>query len=105
MMGRHLSGLGGDANHLPGAGEPGRGWDGLVFAFQQPFPNLTWRMDMSLLYDLNGGYFFQPAVRYKPTGDWTIEAFANIIYADNNGSIFAPLEYSDDFTMRLTYLF
>ncbi len=105
MMGRHLSGLGGDFRHLPGGGEEDRGWDGLVFALQQPFPNLTWRMDMSLLVDLNGGYFFQPAVRYKPTGDWTIEAFANIIYADNNGSIFAPLEYSDDFTMRLTYLF
>ncbi|OUS14097.1 hypothetical protein A9Q89_01115 [Gammaproteobacteria bacterium 53_120_T64] len=105
MMGRHLSGLGGDRNHLPGGGEQDRGWDGFVFALQQPFPNLTWRLDMSLLYDLNGGYFFQPAVRYKPNGDWTIEAFANIIGADNNGSIFAPLEFSDDFTMRLTYLF
>ena len=105
MMGRHLSGLGGDVNHLPGGGEQDRGWDGLVFALQQPFPNLTWRMDMSLLVDLNGGYFFQPAARYKPNGDWTIEAFVNIIYADNNGSIFAPLEYSDDFSMRLTYLF
>ncbi|MBQ0721513.1 MAG: hypothetical protein KBT88_01200 [Gammaproteobacteria bacterium] len=105
MMGRHLSGLGGDKNHLPGGGEQDRGWDGFVFALQQPFPNLTWRMDMSLLYDLNGGFFFQPAVRYKPNGDWTIEAFANIIDASNNGSIFAPLEYSDDFTMRLTYLF
>ena len=105
MMGRHLSGLGGDFQHLPGGGEQDRGWDGLVFALQQPFPNLTWRMDMSLLVDLNGGYFFQPAVRYKPNGDWTIEAFANIIGADNNGSIFAPLEYSDDLTMRLTYLF
>ena len=105
MMGRHLSGLGGDINHLPGGGEQDRGWDALVFALQQPFPNLTWRMDMSLLVDLNGGFFFQPAVRYKPTGDWTIEAFVNIIDANNNGSIFAPLEYSDDFTMRLTYLF
>jgi len=105
LMGRHLSGLGGDINHLPGGGEQDRGWDALVFAFQQPFPNLTWRMDMSVLYDLNGGFFFQPAVRYKPSGDWTIEAFLNIIDADNNGSIFAPVEYSDDFTMRLTYLF
>ena len=105
LMGRHLSGLGGDINHLPGGGEQDRGWDALVFAFQQPFPGLTWRMDMSVLYDLNGGFFFQPAVRYKPNGDWTVEAFANIIDATNTGSIFAPLEYSDDFTMRLTYQF
>ena len=105
MLGRHLSGLGGDANNLPGSGEPGRGWDGLVFAVQQPFPNLTWRLDLSVLYDLNGGIFVQPAVRYKPTGEWTIEAFANIIDANNNGSIFAPMEFSDDLTVRLTYQF
>ena len=105
LMGRHLSGLGGDINHLPGGGEQDRGWDALVFAFQQPFPNLTWRMDMSVLYDLNGGFFFQPAVRYKPNSDWTVEAFANIIDATNSGSIFAPVEYADDFTMRLTYQF
>ncbi len=105
MLGRHLSGIGGDANHLPGNGEPGRGWDGLVFAVQQPFPNLTWRLDLSVLYDLNGGIFVQPAVRYKPTGDWTIEAFANIIDANNNGSIFAPMDFSDDVTVRLTYQF
>ena len=105
MLGRHLSGIGGDANHLPGNGETGRGWDGLVFALQQPFPNLTWRLDLSVLYDLNGGIFIQPAVRYKPTGDWTIEAFANIIDANNNGSIFAPMEFSDDLTVRLTYQF
>lgn len=105
MLGRHLSAIGGDANHLPGGGEEGRGWDGLVFAVQQPFPNLTWRLDLSVLYDLNGGIFVQPAVRYKPTGDWTIEAFANIIDANNNGSIFAPTEFSDDLTVRLTYQF
>ncbi len=105
MLGRHLSGLGGDANHLSGNGEPGRGWDGLVFAFQQPFPNLTWRADLSVLYDLNGGFMIQPAVRYKPSGDWTIEAFANFIDAKDNGSIFAPMEWSDDITVRLTYQF
>jgi hypothetical protein len=105
MLGRHLSGLGGDANHLPSGGESGRGWDGLVFALQQPFPNLTWRLYLSVLYDLNGGIFVQPAVRYKPSGDWTIEAFANIIDANNNGSIFAPMEFSDDLTVRLTYQF
>jgi len=105
MLGRHLSAIGGDANHLPGGGEEGRGWDGLVFALQQPFPNLTWRLDLSVLYDLNGGVFIQPAVRYKPNGDWTVEAFANIIDATNNGSIFAPMEFSDDLTVRLTYQF
>ncbi|MBV1930160.1 MAG: DUF1302 domain-containing protein [Porticoccaceae bacterium] len=105
LLGRHLSGLGGDANRLPGGGEDDRGWDGLVFAFQQPFPSLVWRVDMSVLYDLNGGVFIQPAVRYKPSNALTIEAFANLIDADNSGSIFAPMEWSDDVTVRLTYQF
>jgi len=105
LLGRHLSGLGGDINRLPGGGEDDRGWDGLVFAFQQPFPSLVWRADMSILYDLNGGIFIQPAVRYKPNEQWTVDAFVNIIDADNTGSVFAPLEWSDDVTVRLTYQF
>lgn len=105
LLGRHLSGLGGDATHLPGGGEEDRGWDGLVFAFQQPFPSLVWRVDMSVLYDLNGGVFIQPAVRYKPSNAVTVEGFVNLIDADNSGSIFAPMEWSDDVTVRLTYQF
>lgn len=40
MLGRHLSGLGGDVNHLPGNGEAGLGWDGLVLPFSNPSLNL-----------------------------------------------------------------
>lgn len=105
LLGRHLSGIGGNINRLPSGGEDDRGWDGLVFAFQQPFPNLVWRADLSVLYDLNGGFFIQPAVRYKPNEEWTVEAFVNVIDADNTGSVFAPLEWSDDVTVRLTYQF
>ena len=105
LLGRHLSGLGGDQYKAPSGGEESGGWDGLVFAFQQPLPNLTWRIDLSVLYDLNGGSFIQPAVRYKPSGDWTVEAFANFIDAKDNASIFAPTEWSDDFTVRITYQF
>ncbi len=105
LLGRHLSGLGGDEHHRPGGGEDDRGWDGLVFAFQQPLPNLTWRIDMSVLYDMGGGIFVQPAVRYKPSGAWTIEAFANFIDSKDNASIFATTDWSDDFTMRITYQF
>ncbi|MEH6543521.1 MAG: DUF1302 family protein [Porticoccaceae bacterium] len=105
MLGRHLSGLGGDATHRPGGGEDDRGWDGLVFAFQQPFPNLIWRADLSVLYDLNGGLFVQPAVRYKPSGTWAIEAFANFIDSKDNASIFAGSDWSDDVTLRVTYQF
>ncbi len=105
MLGRHLSGLGGTEFKSVKGGEDNHGWDGLVFAFQQPFPNLVWRADMSVLWDLNGGLFIQPAVRYKPNGEWTIEAFANIIDSKDNASIFSTTDWADDFTVRLTYQF
>lgn len=105
LLGRHLSGLGGDERHRPGGGEDDRGWDGLVFAFQQPLPNLTWRIDLSVLYDTGGGIYVQPAVRYKPSSEWTVEAFANIIDSKDNASIFSTTDWSDDFTMRITYQF
>jgi len=106
MLGRHLSGLGGSATRRGNSDAyEDRGWDGLVFAFQQPFPNLTWRADLSVLYDLNGGIFVQPAVRYKPSSEWTVEAFANFIDSKDNASIFAATDWSDDFTVRITYQF
>ncbi|MGK2913866.1 MAG: hypothetical protein ACSLE5_05310 [Porticoccaceae bacterium] len=104
LLGRHLSGLGGSTISRPGGGEQDRGWDGVVFAFQQPFPNLVWRLDMSVLYDFNRGYFFQLAVRYKPSKSWTVEAFAKVLDG-RKASIFQPFDYSDDITFRLTYQF
>lgn len=104
LLGRHLSGLGGDLNHRPGGGEQDRGWHGTVLAFQQPFPGLKWRLDGSFLYDFEGGFLFQPSVRYKPNGAWTIEAFANFIDGNNSSSL-GVFDWSDDFTMRVSYQF
>lgn len=104
LLGRHLSGLGGSTFRRPGGGEDSRGWHGMVLAFQQPFPNLTWRIDGSFLYDFEGGFLFQPAVRYKPNNAWTVEAFVNIIDGGNDTSL-GPFDWSDDLTVRLTYQF
>ena len=104
LLERHLSGLGGDVNHRPGGGEQDRGWHGVVMAFQQPFPGLKWRLDGSFLYDMEGGFLLQPAVRYKPSSAWTVEAFANIIDGNNSSSL-GVFDWSDDFTMRVTYQF
>jgi len=104
LLDRHLSGLGGDRTHRPGGGEQDRGWHGTVLAFQQPFPGLKWRLDGAFLYDFEGGYLLQPAVRYKPNGDWTIEAFVNIIDGNNSSSL-GVFDWSDDFSMRITYQF
>ena len=104
LLERHLSGLGGTTHKRPGGGEEGHGWDGLVFAFQQPLPGLIWRVDMSVLYDMEGGHMIQPAVRYKPRAEWTIEMFANFIDGRRSSSL-QPFDHSDDLTVRLTYQF
>lgn len=104
LLGRHLSGIGGTATNRPGGGEQDRGWNGLVFAFQQPSPTLKWRFDFSALYDDQGGFFLQPAVRYKPNNDWIVETFVNIVDG-NPDSVFQPYDYMDDITVRLTYQF
>ena len=104
LLGRHLSGLGGTVTKRPGGGEQDRGWHGTVLAFQQPFPGLKWRLDGSFLYDFEGGFLFQPAVRYKPSGAWTVEAFANIIDGNNTSSL-GVFDWSDDLTVRITYQF
>lgn len=104
LLGRHLSGLGGNLTRRPGGGEDSRGWHGVVLAFQQPFPSLVWRLDGSILYDFEGGFLIQPAVRYKPSNAWTIEAFANFIDGSNDSSL-GVFDWSDDLTLRLTYQF
>ena len=104
LLGRHLSGLGGTVTKRPGGGEQDRGWHGTVLAFQQPFPGLKWRLDGSFLYDFEGGFLFQPAVRYKPSGAWTVEAFVNIIDGNNSSSL-GVFDWSDDLSVRITYQF
>lgn len=104
LLGRHLSSVGGSQTRRPGGAELSRGWDGLVFAFQQPFPSLVWRFDTSILYDVNGGFLFQPGVRYKPNNAWIVEGFVNVVDG-GMGSIFGTFDYMDDVTLRLTYQF
>jgi len=79
----------------------------LTFAFQQPFPNLIWRGDFAVLADVRGGLFFQPGVRYKPSGEWQFDMYANIA-ADVGGEGDDMLESFDDMDevfVRATYYF
>ncbi len=103
LAGRHLSGFGGSINNGP-TGEDN--FQAVAFAVQQAFPNLVWRVDLSVLYDLNGGSLIQPNVRWKPNNDYTVEVFANIITSDGgNNDIFEPLEWADELGIRLTWQF
>ncbi|MCW8196807.1 hypothetical protein F6455_18595 [Proteobacteria bacterium 005FR1] len=110
IFGRHLSGMGGTLNRAAGnTREPGNA-NYIALAVQQPSPSLEWRFDFALLYDTEGGYLFQPAVRWRPGGAWGVEAFANIIDGDVNDrtpnfNALSTAEWADEFTLRLSYSF
>ena len=69
MFGRHLSGNGSDST-TGGVPTGDDDFNAIALAFQQPFPNLIWRADMSILYDLEGGILVQPGVRWRPRDDF-----------------------------------
>ncbi|MGE0858846.1 MAG: DUF1302 family protein [Gammaproteobacteria bacterium] len=81
--------------------------DYVVFAFQQPFPNLIWRFDMSLLIDTAGGYLVQPGVRYRPSANWQWDLYATMIGSPggNNDTITETIDFADEMFVRATYFF
>ena len=61
----------------------------------------------AVLADVRGGLFFQPGVRYKPSGEWQFDMYANIA-ADVGGEGDDMLESFDDMDevfVRATYYF
>lgn len=104
LFGRLTSGMGGDVTHAaPGYGG---GSNQVAFAMQQPFPNLVWRFDMAILHDLKGGLLWQPAVRWKPSKAWTVEAFYNYIEGGGkNDNVLQTFDNVREFTIRTGYQF
>ena len=106
LFGRYLGGMGGDTTHGPRG--VGGGYRALALALQQPFPNLVWRADMALLYDLQGGVYVQPALRWKPNGAITVDAFYNYVnghLGNRNGNLVSTADFADEFGLRLAYQF
>ncbi len=116
LYGRHLSG----SENTPGLGLNADGtyqddgipdgsdyFNAVVFAFQQPFPNLVWRLDSSFLLDLEGGWFLQTGVRYRPSAHFQFDIYANIAQdgGDKNDDIIETTDWADEVFVRATYFF
>jgi hypothetical protein len=84
-------------------------FDAVTFAFQQPFPNLIWRADFAVLYDVSGSIFLQPGLRYKPSTKWQFDIYANIAKDLGNGtqSTLSTLDTagSDEVFARASFFF
>lgn len=98
--------MGGDVSkESPGVGG---GYKAIALALQQPFPNLIWRADLALLYDLQGGVFIQPTLKWKPNGAITIDAFYNYLngqLGNKNENIVGTLDFADEVGVRIAYQF
>ncbi len=80
----------------------------MVFALQQPFAQLVWRADLSVLYDTQGGILVQPAVRWKPSGSWTVDMFYNYInghLSSPNENSLSTFDFADELSLRVGYQF
>lgn len=107
LFGRYLGGYGGSAGHS--ATGVGGGFKAIALAVQQPFPNLIWRADFAALIDVRGGLLLQPAIRWKPRGNVSVEMFYNYLNGrlgkNPNNNIISGVDYADELTLRLTYQF
>jgi hypothetical protein len=103
LFGRYLGGYGGSQTE-EAPGKTG-GYKAMALAIQQPFANLIWRADLAVLYDTGGGILVQPALRWKPNGTYTVEAFYNYVNGKLNGNptdnALSTANYVKEFTLRL----
>jgi len=106
LFGRYLGGMGGDVGRESRG--IGGGYRAIALAAQQPFPNLVWRADIAMLYDLQGGVFLQPTLKWKPNGSITIDAFYNYLnghLGKQNENIVGTVDFADEVGLRLAYQF
>ena len=79
----------------------------VVFAFQQPFPNLIWRADFAIMVDVAGGYLVQPGIRYRPSAKYQWDLYATMINSPggDNDTVTETLDWADEIFVRFTYFF
>jgi hypothetical protein len=116
LVGRHLSGYGGkpldqlnpgDTSVMAGKSDNA---NYVVFGFTQPWPNKLYELEFASLWDLDGGVFLQPGLRWNPGSGFTVEAFYNYVDGSMFGAnpydnMISTLDFAEEFTLRLTYQF
>ncbi len=105
LLGMPLKWQGGETTRQVTGGERDNGWDAVVLAAVQPFPNAIWQTHVAFLYDLDGGYLFSPGVKYKASEALNFDLYANIINAWDTAASLQPIEWADEIVARITYQF
>lgn len=103
LFGRSINGFGGGMDGLHGGIE---NYQAVAFAGFQPSPSLEWRFEWAVLYDLRGGWYMQPGVRWKPDDKWQVDLHATIIAGkDDNRNAVSSIDFADELSLRVTYQF
>lgn len=103
LFSRSIDGYGGDENGLHGGIS---NYQAVAFAGFQPSPSLEWRFEWAVLYDLRGGFYIQPGVRWKPDDKWQVDLHATIIAGRNdNKNAVQSIDFADELALRVTYQF
>ncbi|MDT0633746.1 DUF1302 family protein [Spectribacter hydrogenooxidans] len=107
LFGRKLEGMGGSAERAARDASDPSNANYVAFAFQQPFPNLIWRVDFAALYDVEGGLLLQPAVRWTLSREFSMELFYNYLEGDlgsknPNYNAISTVDYADELGIRAT---
>ncbi|RJF89374.1 DUF1302 family protein [Oleomonas cavernae] len=104
IFGRSLDGFGGTDGGPPGKGL--EDYHAVAFAGFQPSPSLEWRFEWAVLYDLRGGFYVQPGVRWKPDDKWQVDLHASVFAGDrDNYNALSTLDFADEVSLRVTYQF
>ncbi|TDU28884.1 hypothetical protein DFR24_3264 [Panacagrimonas perspica] len=107
LVGRLLEGF--DGSETKSAGGLSGNANYFVFGMTQPFPNKVFEVDFASLYDLRGGVFLQPLVRWNVRGNVTLEAFYNYVdgglYGNPNNNLLSTIDYADEITIRASLKF
>jgi hypothetical protein len=99
-------------NGVPISGAPKGQTDGtnyLAFAMQQPSPTLKYRFDFTMLTDIQGGWLWQPGIKFKPSEHLQFDLYANLIYSTTSELHYTNFaqgaEYAREVFVRATYYF
>ena len=101
----------GNLDTAPGYSPRGQtgGTNYFAFAMQQPSPTLKYRFDFTMLSDAQGGWLFQPGVKYKPSEHLQFDLYSNLVYSTASANTYTNFaqgaEWAREVFVRATYYF
>ena len=76
----------------------------LTLNLSQPFNNDQFYVEFFGLYDIDGGYWLQPQVRWQPGNNWRVWAYYNAFGGEEERSV-AVYDHADELNLAVSYQF